>query len=147
MYEDIRGYVQTCDACQRRGNPKVNNILHPIEPRAPFQRIGIDIVGPLTITKKGNRYIVTAMDYFTKWPIAKAIKETTAKTVSKFIYEKIICEHGCLQVLQSDQRTHFVNRVIQNLSEKFKIKHRLSHHITHKRMGWSNVLIKHSAKN
>src|SRR6266540_3901635 len=126
MYEDIRGYVQTCDACQRRGNPKANNVLHPIESKAPFQRIGIDIVGPLTITKKGNRYIVTAMDYFTKWPIAKAIKEATAKTVSKFIYEKIICEHGYPQVLQSDQRTHFVNRIIQDLSEKFRIKHRLS---------------------
>jgi len=126
MYEDIRGYVQTYDACQRRGNPKANNILHPIKPKASFQRIRIDIVGPLIITKKGNRYIVTAMDYLIKWPIVKAIKETTAKTISKFIYEKIICEHGCPQVLQSDQRTHFVNRVIQNLSEKFRIKHRLS---------------------
>ncbi len=111
---------------QRRGNPKANNILHPIELKAPFQRIGIDIVGSLTITKKGNRYIVTAMDYFTKWPIAKVIKEATAKTVSKFIYEKIICEHRCSQILQNDQRTHFVNRVIQDLSEKFRIKHRLS---------------------
>ena len=99
MYEDIRRYVQTCDACQQRENPRANNVLHPIEPKAPFQRIGIDIIGPLTITKKENRYIVTAMDYFTKWPIAKAIKEVTAKTVSKFIYEKIICEHGCPQVL------------------------------------------------
>ena len=102
MYEDIREYVQTCDTCQRRGNPKANNILHLIEPKAPFQRVGIDIVGPLIITKKGNRYIMTAMNYFTKWPIAKVIKEATAKTVSKFIYEKIICEHGCPQVLQSD---------------------------------------------
>src|SRR6266498_3766914 len=126
IYEDIRGYVQTCDACQQRENLKANNILHLIEPRAPFQRIGIDIVGPLTITKKGNRYIVTAMDYFTKWLIVKAIKEATAKTVSKFIYEKIICEHGCLQVLQNDQETHFVNRVVQDLSKKFRIKHRLS---------------------
>ena len=79
MYEDIRRYVQTCDACQRRENPKTNNILHPIELKAPFQRIGIDIVGSLMITKKGNRYIVIAMDYFTKWPIAKAIKKVTAK--------------------------------------------------------------------
>src|SRR6266542_3247657 len=126
MYEDIRGYVQTCDVCQRRGNPKANNILHLIELKAFFQRIEIDIVGPLTITKKGNRYIVTAMDYFTKWLIVKAIKEATAKTVSKFIYEKIICEHGCLQVLQNDQETHFVNRVVQDLSKKFRIKHRLS---------------------
>ncbi len=65
------------------------------------------------------------MDYFTKWPIAKAIKEVTAKTVGKFIYEKIICEYGCSQVLQSDRETYFMNKVIQNLSEKFRIKHRL----------------------
>ena len=100
--------------------------MYPIESKASFQRIGIDIVGLLTITKKENWYIVTAMDYFTKWPIAKAIKEVTAKTVSKFIYEKIICEYGCPQVLQSDQGTYFVNRVIQDFSEKFRIKHRLS---------------------
>ena len=76
--------------------------MHLIELKAPFQRIGIDIVGSLTIIKKGNRYIITAMDYFTKWLIAKAIKEITAKTVSKFIYEKIICEYEYPQVLQSD---------------------------------------------
>ena len=65
------------------------------------------------------------MDYFIKWLIVKVIKEATAKTISKFIYEKIIYEHGYLQVLQSDQGIHFVNRVIQDLSEKFRIKHRL----------------------
>ncbi len=100
--------------------------MHSIELKAPFQRIGIDIVGLLTITKKENRYIVIAMNYFTKWLIVKVIKEVTVKTIGKFIYEKIICEHGCLQVLQNDQRTHFVNRLIQDLSKKFKIKHRLS---------------------
>ena len=38
-----------------------------------FYRIGIDIKGPLPITSSGNKYIVVAMDYFTKWPEAKAI--------------------------------------------------------------------------
>ncbi len=66
------------------------------------------------------------MDYFTKWPIAKAFKEATAKAVSKFIYQKIICEHGCLEVLQSNRGTHFVNKVIKDLTEKFRIKYRLS---------------------
>ena len=55
----------------------------------------------------------------------KALKEATAKAVSKFIYQKIICEHGCSKVLQSDRKTHFVNRVIEDLTEKFRIKHRL----------------------
>jgi len=69
---------------------------------------------------------VTAMDYFTKWPIVKALKETTVKAVSKFIYQKIICEYGCPKVLQSDRKTYFVNRVIEDLMRKFRIKHRLS---------------------
>ena len=80
----------------------------------------------LTITRQGNRYIVIAMDYLTKWPIAKALKEATVKAVSKFIYQKIICEHDCLEVLQNDRGTHFVNRVIKDLTEKFRIKHCLS---------------------
>jgi len=82
MYEDIRNYVKTCDDCQWRGGLQKNNIIHLIPVKAPFQRIGIDIIGLLMITRRGNRYIVTAIDYFTKWPIAKALKETTAKAVS-----------------------------------------------------------------
>ena len=66
------------------------------------------------------------MDYFTKWSIAEALKEAMAKAVSSFVYRKVICEHGCLEIFQSDRGIHFVNRVIQDLVEKFRIKHRLS---------------------
>src|SRR6266540_2350586 len=99
MFEDIRNYMKTCDDCQRRGGLQKNNIIHLIPTKAPFQRIGIDIVGLLTITRQENRYIVMVMDYFTKWPIVKALKEAIAKAISKFIYQKIICEHGCPEVL------------------------------------------------
>ena len=67
-----------------------------------------------------------AIDYFTKWPIVKLLKKVTAKAISKFIYEKIICEHGYLEILQSDQRIHFMNRIIANLTKKFRIKYYLS---------------------
>ena len=50
MFEDIRGYANTCDDCQRRGGLQQNNILHPISAKASFQRIRIDIVRSLTIT-------------------------------------------------------------------------------------------------
>ena len=56
----------------------------------------------LTITQRENYYIVIAIDYFTKWFITKSLKEIIAKAVSKFIYQKIICEHKCFEVLQSD---------------------------------------------
>ena len=48
------------------------------------------------------------------------------KAVSKFIYQKIICEYRYPEMLQSDQGMHFVNRIIEDLMKKFKIKYRLS---------------------
>src|SRR3954454_16636756 len=126
MYESIREYVQKCDSCQRRGKYKRTEPLHPIDAGNPFYRIGIDIVGPLPVTERKNRYIVTAMDYMTKWPKARALSEATAEQVANFIYEDIICRHGCPQKILSDRGTHFNNQLITRLMEKFQIKHNLS---------------------
>ena len=47
MYGDIEEYIETCDSCQRRGNKGGLGYLNPITVGRPFERIGIDIVGPL----------------------------------------------------------------------------------------------------
>ena len=91
IQKDVETYVKSCDQCQRRGKPIGKHELHPIQVKEPFYQIGIDIVGPLSRTEKGNKYIVVAIDYFTKWPEAKALPEATAKEVSTFILEDIIC--------------------------------------------------------
>jgi transposase InsO family protein len=67
-----------------------------------------------------------AMDYLTKWPEARAIPDANAENVANFIYEQIICQHGCSQILLSDRGTHFNNNLIKRLMEKFQIKHLLS---------------------
>jgi hypothetical protein len=126
FYDDIKKYVESCDACQRRGRPRKNNELHPIPVNSPFYQIGIDIVGPLPRTQRGKKYIVTAMDYLTKWPEARALTEATAEKVADFIYEQIICQHGCPQIILTDRGTHFNNNMVNRLLEKFKIKHLLS---------------------
>ena len=126
MYEDIRKYVRYCDTCQRRGQKGGKGNLHPIKVGEPFERIGIDFVGPLERTKKGNRYILVVTDYLTKWPEAKAMKEATAKNVIEFIYQEVICRHGCPRVILSDRGTHFRNELVDGLCEKFEIKHKLS---------------------
>ncbi len=61
------------------------------------------------------------IDYFTKWFIAKSLKKTTVRAISKFIYKKIICKHRCLEVLQNDQKMYFVNRVIIELIENLRL--------------------------
>src|SRR6266498_3043869 len=126
LKEDVETYVKSCDKCQRREKPKGKHELHPIEVKEPFYMIGIDFVGPLPITEKGNKYIIVAIDYFTKWPEAKAVKEATAKEVSIFLLEEIICRHGCPKRILSDRGSHFNNEMIRELTEKFKVKHGFS---------------------
>ena len=126
MLKEIEAYIKSCKQCQFRGKPKGQHELHPIQVKEPFYQIGIDIVGPLPITEKRNKYIVVAIDYLTKWPEAKAIPEASAKEVSTFIFDDIICRHGCPQKMLSDRGSHFNNQVVKILMDKFKIKHGFS---------------------
>ena len=54
MGDDIKKYVRSCDICQKRQKPVRTEPLHPIKVGRPFDRLGMDIVGPLPITKQGN---------------------------------------------------------------------------------------------
>ena len=80
----------------------------------------------LPITREGNRYIVVAMDYFSRWPEARLLKIANADTIATFLYEEIICRFEAPRILQSDRGTHFMNGLIHRLTKKFKIKHSLS---------------------
>src|SRR6266540_1414801 len=126
MKDDIKSYIQTCDQCQRRKKITDENELHSIKIKEPFYQWGIDIVGLLTETSRENKYIVVAIDYFTKYLEAKALTNANAKSVANFIYEDIICRYGCSRKIISDRGTHFNNQVIEKLFERFKIKHNLS---------------------
>ena len=99
MKNDIEQYIKYCDSCQRRGKKGGQGYLNPIKVEKPFNRIGIDFVGPLPKTQKGNRYIIVAMDYLMKWPEAKAMKNATAENTVYFIYQEIICRHGCPKIV------------------------------------------------
>jgi hypothetical protein len=121
MFEDIKNYVQSCDSCQKRGRASRIEPLHPIPIGQPFHRIGIDYVGPLPVSSKGNKYIIVAMDYLTKWPEAKPVRHNDAKTTVQFVYEDIICRHGCPGEILTDRGTHFNNHLLHELLQKFEV--------------------------
>jgi len=74
--------MQTCKACQFQEKPQRNNELHLIPIRKPWKRIEIDIVRPLPITKRGNKYIVTCIDYMMKCVKAKPLPDKSAMQVA-----------------------------------------------------------------
>ena len=66
---DVQRWVRQCEDCARRKSPsqKSRAALKTSSVGAPLERIAIDIFGPLPRSKRGNRYILVVMDYFTKW--------------------------------------------------------------------------------
>src|SRR6266498_2430733 len=126
MKNDIKSYIQTCDQYQRREKITDENELHSIRIKEPFYQWRIDIVGPLTETSRVNKYIVVDIDYFTKYHEARALANANARNVANFLYEDIICRHGYPRKIISDREIHFNNQVIENLLERFKIRHNLS---------------------
>src|SRR6266498_230032 len=115
MRKNIKEYAKICFQCQQRGSMRQNNQKRTIPPTDIFERWRVNIVRSLPIIKEGNRYIVVAMDYFSRWSEARLFKATNADTVATFLYEEIICRFGAPRILQSDRGTHFVNEVIQRL--------------------------------
>jgi Integrase zinc binding domain/Integrase core domain len=126
MGNDIREYIESCNECQMTGKPKRDPTIIPIKVTEPFDQIGIDFVGPLKISSKGNRYIIVATDYLTKWPEALPVKSAKAKEVASFLYEEIICRHGVPSSMISDHGAAFLGKVIELLKEEVGFKHKLA---------------------
>jgi hypothetical protein len=59
-----------------------------------FYRVALDIMGPLLETKLGNKYILVAIDHYSKWCEAKAMANHGAKTIAKFLEDDVICRYG-----------------------------------------------------
>src|ERR1044071_8915068 len=123
MEQDVKDYVKTCYRCQMRSKPNNTEPMFALAPTTLWERVGIDFIGPFPKTEKGNRYIITAIDYFTRWPEAKAVPYATVKQAIEFLYEEIICRYGLVKYFHTDRGTHFNNKLMQLLTEKFRIKH------------------------
>lgn len=97
-------------------------------PTKVFQKWGLDIIGfvnrPARNTK--NWYIIIAIDYTTKWLEARASKDNTAKSTTKFLFEQIVANFCCLFDCMSNERSHFINDTIKILTQGFMILHQKS---------------------
>src|SRR6185295_8679959 len=122
MYQDIRQFIQACDLCQRRGRVPLNRRSQAIPVADAFDRIGLDFVGPLPTTKKGNRYILVCTEYLTKWPEARAVPTVTAQDVSTFLIDEIVSRHGVPREILTDQGAHFENDLIKQFCIDLNIR-------------------------
>ncbi|GMF29522.1 unnamed protein product [Phytophthora fragariaefolia] len=78
-------------------------------------RWALDVAGPLPLTARGNRYVIAAVEYATRYAIAVAVPTHTANDVARFIMERVILVHGTLRELVMDGAPELNGRVIEEL--------------------------------
>ena len=74
-------------------------------------------MGPFVSSRRGERYILSIIDCFTKYLILVPLKDHTASTVSKALYERVIEYFGCPRKILSDRGTEFTGRIWTDLMD------------------------------
>ena len=83
-------------------------------PDSVWQNCSMDIVGPLTQTYEGNKYLLTFQDELSKYTLAVPIRQQDASTVAKVFVEQIILKFGIPQTLLTDQGSNFLSELFAN---------------------------------
>ncbi|KAH6601294.1 hypothetical protein BASA50_001687 [Batrachochytrium salamandrivorans] len=126
MKKDIKDFISRCPQCQL--NQSASGIhsplpIRPVPPVAlPFERWGIDFHGPMAETKSGNKYLITCIDYATRWVLAKLVKDMTESAVSAFLYE-LMMTYGAPFEIISDRGKSFLAEGIDLFERENKIRH------------------------
>ena len=123
--QDIRTYCKSCDICQRtvqKGKiPKVPVQKIPLVD-APFQRVAVDLVGPIhPASESGHRYILTLVDYATRYPEAVPLKDIRVETVSEALVS-MYCRLGFPETVLSDMGAQFTAECMKEVSRLLGIR-------------------------
>ena len=127
LFKDVHQFVSTCDKCQRMGNisRKDEPPMHPILEVELFDLWGIDFMGPFPASYN-NLYILLGVDYVSKWVEAIPTRTNDAKVVAQFLCSNIFSRFGTPRALITDNGTHFCNKVIDKVLQKYGVRHRTS---------------------
>nr|GEW63341.1 reverse transcriptase domain-containing protein [Tanacetum cinerariifolium] len=89
-----------------------------------FDVWGIDFIGPF-LSSRGNKYILVAVDYLSKWVEAKALPINDSRVVYKFL-KNLFARFGSPRAIISDRGTHFCNNQFTKVMQKYGVTHRFA---------------------
>lgn len=85
-------------------------LFNVFQAKEPWEVLELDLIGPLPETSRGNIYVLTMMDLYTKWVVAEPLQSKTAVEVSSAIISKLYM-FGLVRKIITDQGKEFVNQV------------------------------------
>jgi Integrase zinc binding domain/Integrase core domain len=125
MREDIEKHVKGCYNCQANKTDR-RRYKAPMEitttSNEAFQRVAMDIVGPLPVTRNNNNYILTFQDDLTKFSQAYCTTKTDMETIAGLLI-KFISHYGIPKSVLTDLGSQFTSELMKQMSKLFKIEH------------------------
>ncbi|XP_027168141.1 uncharacterized protein LOC113768099 [Coffea eugenioides] len=129
MEHDCVVFVRKFIKCQLHGDVMRTSPteLHSMIASWPCSIWGIDVIGTIDPpASNGHRFILVAIEYFTKWVETESYKQVTKKVMTDFLKKHIICCFGVPETLITDNAKNLNNDMVDGLCEQFKIKHQNS---------------------
>ena len=124
LAKDVKKFVKSCTVCQK---VKVNKHEH-VQPgsflaeKTRFKTVHLDLVGPLPESEEGYRYILTAIDRATWYPVAAPLKSTETVEVWQKFQDHWIANFGVPSLLISDRGSQFTSSYWAEQCQVFGIK-------------------------
>nr|XP_025037655.1 uncharacterized protein LOC112544857 [Pelodiscus sinensis] len=123
VYQEIKNFCNSCPQCQRSSGTRVPPA--PLVPLpvvgTPFERVALDLVGPLEKSGRGHSYILVIIDYATRCPEAVALKRATAPAIAEALV-KLFSWVGLPRELLTDQGTNLTSKVMTELCRTLQIR-------------------------
>jgi hypothetical protein len=122
--KDVTEYVNNCIACAKRkayGSTKAP--LKPLPLVANiWEQVAMDIVGPVTESSEGNKYILVLSDYASRYVMTIPMKDQKAHTIAEHLVKKVYTKFGPPARVLTDKGTNFLSKLISKICILFKIK-------------------------
>ena len=128
MRQDAQGFVRRCEECQRYANIQRQPSTHltSISAPWPFVQWGMDILGPFSPASGQRKFLVVAVEYFTKWVETEPLAQITEKKMEDFVLKSIIYRFGIPHTIITDNGRQFDNDRFREFCSEFHITHRLT---------------------
>lgn len=128
MEEDVRKFCSSCQVCQLYAPVSRGKYgeLHPINADCVWQKIGIDVAGPLNPEVDGYKYILVIVDYFSRYAIAEPLRTMLGGEIARAIFNSVFCKFGIPKTIISDRAANLNQGVVSNLCRFFDAKKRAS---------------------